>query len=166
MAELWNRVDHLQQDNDRLHAHLKEDRGENARESSHPTPPVKQNRGKEPILPGNSDATMVDELSSTSSPLPDLSPPKNNVEAESRKRPPHRSSHSISSMHRRVRREISREQRQSEQGLENVPTWHRGVTPPLQFMYPTFGAAPAPYMLTSTTIQGLKTCYPPLWIPY
>ena len=32
--------------------------------------------------------------------------------------------------------------------------WHRGVAPPLPFMYPTFGAAPAPHMLTSTTVRG------------
>ena len=76
MAELRNCADHLQQDNDRMHARLEEDRDENTQESNHPTPLVKQNRGKEPILPGNSDATMDDELSSSSSPLPDLSPPR------------------------------------------------------------------------------------------
>ena len=108
MAKLWNRADYLQQENDHLRARLEEDRGENARESNHPAPPVKQNRGKEPILPGNSDAAADDELSSGSSPLPDLSPPKNNVEAELRKRPPRRSSRSVSGMHRQVRREISR----------------------------------------------------------
>ena len=40
MAELRNRADHLQQENDRLRAHLEEDRGENARGSSHPASPV------------------------------------------------------------------------------------------------------------------------------
>ena len=86
--------------------------------------------------------------------LHDLSPPKNNMEAESRKRPPRPSSRSVNSMHRQVQREISREQRQSEQAPENVPTWHRGIAPPLLFMYPTFRAAPAPHMLTSTTVRG------------
>ena len=114
MAELRNRADHLQQENNCLWACLEEDRGENARESSHPASPVKQNISKEPILQGDSDAAVDDELSFGSSPLPDLSPPKNNVEAESRKRPPCRSSRSVSGMHRQVRREISREQRQSE----------------------------------------------------
>ena len=99
MAKLRNRVDHLQQENDRLRARLEEDRGENARGSNHPTPPIKQNRGKEPILPSDSDAATDDELSSSSYLLPDLSPPKNNVEAESRKRPPRRSSRSVSGMH-------------------------------------------------------------------
>ena len=153
IAELRNRADHLQQENNRLGARLEEDRGENARGSNYPTPPVKQNRGKEPILPSYGDATVDDELSYGSSPLPDLSPLKNNVEAESRKRPSCRSSRSVNGMHRRVQREISRERRQSEQAPENVPTWHRGIVPPLPFMYPTFGVAPAPHMLTSTTVR-------------
>ena len=76
MAELQSRVDHLQQENDRLWARLEEDRGENARGSSHPAPPVKQNKGKEPILPGDNDAVADDELSSGSSLLPNLPPPR------------------------------------------------------------------------------------------
>ena len=80
MAELRNCVDRLQQENDHLLAHLEEDRGENARGGSHLAPSVKHNRGKEPILPGDNDAVMDDELSSGSSPLPNLSPLKNNVE--------------------------------------------------------------------------------------
>ena len=79
MTELRNHADHLQQESNRLRARLEEDQGENARGSSHPAPPVKQNKGKEPILPGDSDAAADDELSSGSSPLPNLplpSPPK------------------------------------------------------------------------------------------
>ena len=163
MTELRNRAECLQQKNDSLQARLEEDRGENARRSSHPTPLVKQNRGKEPIMPGDSVATADDELSSGSSPLPDLSPPKNNVETESRKRPRCCSSRSVSTMHRRVRREISREQRQSEQAPENVPTWHRDVAPPLLSMYPTFGVIPARTCLNLPLSGGLKTCYPPRW---
>ena len=49
MAELRNSANHLQQENDRMRARLEEDRGENAQGSSHPSPPVKQNKGKEPI---------------------------------------------------------------------------------------------------------------------
>ena len=109
MAELQSRADYLQQENDRLRARLEEDWGENARGSSHPAPPIKQNKGKEPIRPDDNDAIADDELSSGSSPLPDLPPPKNNVEVESRKRPPWRSSRSVSGMTRRVRREFSRE---------------------------------------------------------
>ena len=89
MVELRNRADHLQQENDRPRARLEEDRGENARGSSHPAPPINQNRGKEPILPSDSDATTDDESSSGSSSIHDLSPTKNNMEAKSRKRPPH-----------------------------------------------------------------------------
>ena len=74
------------------------------------------------------------------------------MEAESRKRSPHHSSRSVSGMHRRVRRETNKNRRQSKQAPENVPTWHRGVEPPLPFMYPTFGDAPALHILTSTTV--------------
>ena len=112
MAKLRNCADHIQQENDHLRACLEEDRGENARASNHPAPPIKQNRGKEPILSGDSEAAADDELSSSSSPLPNLSPVKNSVEAESTKRPSRRSNRSISGMHHRVRKEINREQRQ------------------------------------------------------
>ena len=94
MAELNSRANHLQQKNDRLQACLEGKRIENARGSSHPTPLVRQNKGKEPIRLEDCDAAADDELSSGSSPL--QSPPKNNVEAESRKRPPHCSIRSIS----------------------------------------------------------------------
>ena len=113
-------------------------------------------KGKEPILPNNSDATADDKLSSGSSPLPDLPPLKNNVEAESRKRPSRRSNRFISGMHRRAQKEISKEQQQSEQALENVSTWHRGMAPSFLFVYPTFGATPTPYMLASTIVWGLE----------
>ena len=36
-----------------------------------------------------------------------------------------------------------------------MPTWHRGVTPSLPFMYPTFGATLAPHMPT-TVVRGLE----------
>ena len=111
MAELQSYADHLQQENDRPKAHLEGKRIKNAQGSSHPTPPVKQNKGKKPIRPDDSDAAADDELSSSSSPLPDLPPPKNNVEAESRKRPPRSSSRSVSGMPRRVWREFSKERR-------------------------------------------------------
>ena len=107
-------------------------------------------------MPGNIDAAADDELSSGSSSLPDLPPPKSNVEAESRKRPPRSSSRSISGMHHRVRREFNREERQSEQAPENVPAWHRGVAPSLPFMYLAFRIAPASYMPTSTAVRGLE----------
>ena len=87
MVELQSRADHLQQENDFLRTHLEGERIENARGSSHLAPPVKQNKGKEPIRSEDSDAAADDELSFDSSTLSDLPPPKNNVEVESRKRP-------------------------------------------------------------------------------
>ena len=92
MDEFQSRADHLQQENDHLWGRLEEDRVENAQESSRPAPSVKQNKGKEPILLDDNDAATDNELCFDSSPLLDLPPPKNNVEAESRKRPPSRSS--------------------------------------------------------------------------
>ena len=154
MAELQSLADHMQQENNRLRARLEGEQIENAQGSIHHAPPVKQNKGRELIRPDDSDATTNDELSSGSSPLPDLPPPKNNVEAESRKRPPRRSSRSVNDMPSRVRREFSRERRQSEHALESIPTWQRGATPSLPFEYPTFGDASAPYMLAPTTVRG------------
>ena len=68
------------------------------------------------------------------------------MEAKSRKRPPHRSSRSVNDMPLQVWREFSRERRQSECAPENMPVWLGGVAPSLPFEYPTFGAAPVPYM--------------------
>ena len=115
---------------------------------------MKQNKGKEPIQPDDSDATTNDELSSGSSPLPDLPPLKNNAEDESRKRPPRCSNRYISGMPRQVRREFSRERQQSKQAPKNMPTWHRGVAPSVPFAYLTFGATPAPYMPAPTIVRG------------
>ena len=111
MAELQIPANHLQQENDRLPARLEYERIENAQGSSHPTPPVKQNKGKEPIRLDESYAAVDDELSSGSSLLPDLPPPKNNVEAKSRKRPPRHFSRSVSDMPRWVWRKFSKERR-------------------------------------------------------
>ena len=133
---------------------LIKDRGENARGSNHPAPPIKQNKGKEPILPGDSDAVADDELSFGSSPLPNLPPPKNNVEVESRKRSLRCSSRFVSGMPHPVRREISREWQQSEQAIENMPTRHRVVAPSFLFVYATFKVEPTLYMPASTTVWG------------
>ena len=154
MAELQSRADHLQQEKDHLRASLEGERFENARGGKHPAPLVKQSKGKEPIWPDDRNAAMNDELSSSSSPLLDLSLPKNNVEVESRKRPPRRSNRSINGMPRQIRREFNRERRQSDHAPEDVPTWQRGAAPSLPFGYPTFGATPAPYMPAPTTIRG------------
>ena len=104
MVELHSRVDHMQQENDCVWARLEDEWIENMRGSDHPAPLVKQNKGKELIRPEGSDAVVDDELSFDSSPLSDLTPPKNNAEAESRKRPLRRFSRSVNSMLHRVRR--------------------------------------------------------------
>ena len=158
MAELQSHADHLQQESNLLRTRLEGERIENARGSSHPAPPIKQNKGKAPIQPEDSDAAADDELSSASSHFLVLTPPKNNVEAESRKRPPCRSSRSLSSMPRRVRREFNKERWQSERAPENMPTWLGGAAPSLLFGYPTFGVAPVPYMQLS---KDLRTCCRP-----
>ena len=156
MAELQSCVDHQQQENYCTWVHLEGERIENARGSSHPASPIKQNKGKEPIRLENSDAVADDELSSGSSLLPDLTPPKNNAGAESKKRPPRCSSRSVSGMPLRVRREFSRVRRQSEHAPENIPAWLGGAAPSLPFRYPTFGAALVPYMPEPTTVRGLE----------
>ena len=43
-----------------------------------------------------------------------------------------------------------------EHAPRNIPTWQRGAEPSLLFGYPTFGAAPTPYMLAPTTVRGLE----------
>ena len=97
---------------------------------------------------------MDDELSFGSSPLLDPLLPKNNVEAESRKRPSRRSSRSVSGMPHLVRREFSRERWKMERAPENIPAWLRGMPPPLPFGYPSFGTTPVPFMPVPTTVRG------------
>ena len=147
MAELRDHANRLQQKNDRLCTRLEADRGENTWGHTHPAPPVQLSKGKEPILPGDSDPPTDDELSSGSSLLPNLSPPQNNVEAESRKRLPRRSSRSVSGMRRRTRRKVSRDRQHSELAPENMPARHGSMAPPLPFMYPTFCNTPK-YIIT------------------
>ena len=63
MAELRDRADCLQQENNRLRTRLEADRGENALGDGHPAPPIKQSKGKELVLPDDSDPPTDDELS-------------------------------------------------------------------------------------------------------
>ena len=128
--------------------------GENIRVRTHPALPVQPSKDKEPILPGDSDPLADDELSSGSSPLSDLPPPHNNAEAKSRKRPPRRSSRSVSSMRRRIRREVNRDRRYSELAPENMPARHEGMAPPLSFIYPATRAPPAPHFASFTAVRG------------
>ena len=156
MAELQSRANHLQQEKDRIRTHLEGERIGNARGSSYPASSVKQNKGKEPIRPEDSDAATDDELSSSSSPSPDLPPLKNNVEAESRKRPSRRSSQSVNGMPHRVWREFRRERRQLERALENILAWLGSAAPSLPFGYLAFGVAPVSYMPVPIAVRGLE----------
>ena len=75
MAELQDHATRLQKENDRLRTRLEADRGENIRGRTHPAPPAQPSKGKEPILPGDNDPSVDDELSSGNSLSPDLPPP-------------------------------------------------------------------------------------------
>ena len=97
---------------------------------------------------------MDDELSSCNSSLFDALPPKNNVEAESRKRPSRSSSRSVSGMPRRVRREFSRERRQKKRAPEHIPAWLEGAEPPLPFGYSAFETASIPFIPIPTIVRG------------
>ena len=66
MAELQNHDTRLQQENDRLRTRLEADQDENICRGTHPIPLVQPSKGKEPILPGDSDPPADDELSSYS----------------------------------------------------------------------------------------------------
>ena len=82
------------------------------------------------------------------------SPSPNAAETQSRKRPPHRSSRSISVGRRWVQREASRDRRQSEPTREYVPERLGSVAPPVPSMYPPFRVAPTPHMFFSSPVQG------------
>ena len=100
MAKLREHVNNLQKENEHL----------------------RTNKGIEPALPDHGDPLTDDELSSGSSPLPCHSPPQNNAEAESKKRPPRHSIWTISGTRRQMQREVSRDRPHSELALEHMPT--------------------------------------------
>ena len=120
MAELREHANRLQQENKRLWARLETNGVKNPQGVAQPVPLTQENKGKGPTLPDHSDYLADDELSSDSSPLPRRSPPQNNAEAESRKRPPSQSSRTVSVVCRRMRREASRDRPRSELALEYI----------------------------------------------
>ena len=154
MTELQDHATRLQHENDHLRTRLEADRGENIQGCTHHTPIVQPSKGKEPILLGDSDPPADDELSSYSSPQPNLPPPQNNTEAEFRKRPPRRSSRFVSGMRRRIRREVSKDRRYSELAPENMPVRHRGMASSLPFIYPTTRAPLTPHLVSFTVVRG------------
>ena len=144
----------MQQENEHLRTHLETNRGENSRGPVHPTPLTQPNKGKEPILMGESDPPTDNELSFGSSPLLDRSPPQNNAEAESKKRPPRRFSRSINGAPRRVQREANRDRHHSELAPKHVPVRLRGMAPQFSPMHHPFRAAPFPHLVSFPVVQG------------
>ena len=88
MAELREHANHLQQENERLLARLETNGVENPQGAAQPVPLTRADKGKGSALPDHGDHPTDDEFSSDSSLLPHRSPPQNNAEAESKKRPP------------------------------------------------------------------------------
>ena len=129
---------------------------ENPQVATQPIPLTKADKGKGLALPDHSDHPADGEHSSNSSPLPRRSPPQNNAEAESKKRPSRQSSRAVSVAHHQTRREASRDRPPSELAPKYISSRFGGMAP--QFppeQYP-FGAPPA---LSATF-------YPPVRGPY
>ena len=140
MAELRERADHLQQENDRLRTRLESSRLRNPQGVAQNEPIAWANKGKEPDLPDHSDYQADDELSLDSSPLPRRSSPLSNAEVESRKRPPRQSSRAMSGERRRMRKEDTRDRPRSQLAPEHIATRFGGMAPPfLQARYPPRG---------------------------
>ena len=154
MAELHKQANRLREENERLRTQLEADRAEQSREPPRPFPPSRLGKGKEVTAPDDIDLLTDDELSSGSSPLPRRSPSPNAAEAQSRKRPPRRSSRFISLARHQVRREPSRDQQPPTPAHQYVPDRAKGFPPPVPSMYPPFEASPAPQMIFSSAIRG------------
>ena len=154
MAELHEQANRLREENERLRTQLEAGRARQSREPPCPFPPSRPGKGKEVTAPDDVDLPADNELSSGSSPLPRCSPSPNAAEAHLRKRPPRRSSRSISVARRRVRREPNRDQRPPSPAHQYVPDRAGGLPPPMPSMYPPYGAAPAPQMIVPSAVQG------------
>ena len=100
---------------------------------------------------GESDPPADDELSSGSSSHLARSPPQNNAEAESKKRPPLRS---ISGVRCRVRKEASRDRPYSELAPEYMPIRPGGMAPQFSPVHHPFGVASAPHLVSFPVIRG------------
>ena len=129
MAELREHANCLQQENEHLRGRLETSGVENPQGAAQPVPLTRADKGKGPALPNHSDHPVDDELSSDSSPLPRHSPPYNNAEAESKKRPPRQSSWAVSVACRRTRREASRDRPRSELSPKYISAQFGGMAP-------------------------------------
>ena len=154
MVELREHVNRLQQENEHLRTRLETNRAQNSLAAAHPMPQTQPNKGKEPALPDHSDPLADDELSFGSSTLPHHSPPQNNAEAESRKRPLRRSSRSVSGAHRGVRREARRHRHHSKLALEYMHARLGGMASQFLPAQHPFGEPPVQHMASFTAIQG------------
>ena len=103
---------------------------------------------------GESDPPTDDKLSSGSSPLLERSPPQNNAEAESKKRPSRADPADSSLARRRVRRGASRDRRHSELAPEYVPVRIRGIAPQFPSKHHPFGAASVPHLVSFSIVRG------------
>ena len=142
VAELREQANRLREENERLRTQLEADRAKQSREPPCPFSPSRPGKGKEAAVPDDIDLPY--ELSSGSSPLPRRSPSPNAAEDHSRKRPPRRSSRSVSVARRRMRREPSRDQQPPTPAHQYVPDRTGDLPRPISTMNPPFGAAPAP----------------------
>ena len=129
MVKLREHANRLQQENKRLRTRLETNRAENPQGATQHVPLTQPNKGKEPALLDHSDSPADDELSSDSSPFPHLSPPQNNAEAESRKRPPLLSSWAISGTSHRMRKEASKNIPHSKLTPKHISTRFGGMAP-------------------------------------
>ena len=154
MVELHEQANWLLEENERLRTQLEAGRAGQSREPPLPFPPPRPGKGKEVVAPDDVDLPTDDELSSGSSPLPRCSLSPNAAEAHSRKRPPRRSSRSISVTRRRVRREPSRDQRLPTPTHQYVPDRAGGLPPPMPSMYPPYGAAPTQQVIVPSVVRG------------
>ena len=141
MVELREHANRLQQENELLRARLETNEVENPQGAAQPVPLPRADKGKGPALPDYSDHPADEELSSNSSPLPRRSPPQNNVEAESRKRPPRQSSRPISVAHRQMQRKASRDRPRLELAPEYISTRFGGMAPQFPPKQPARGTS-------------------------
>ena len=151
MAELHEQANRLREENEHLRTQLEAGRAGQSREPPCPFPPSRLGKGKEVAAPDYVDLPTDDELSSGSCPLPRCSPSSNAMEAHSRKRPPLRSSRSISVARRR---EPNRDRRPPTPAHQYVPDRVGGLLPPAPSMYPPFEVAPAPQIFVPSAVRG------------
>ena len=154
MAELREHANHLQQENECLRAHLETNGVENPQGATQPVPLTRADKAKRPALPNHSDQPVDDEFSSNGSPLPHRSPPQNNVEAESRKRPPGQSSRANSGARRRMRREASRDRPRSELASEHIYARFGDMAPQFLPEQHPFEAPPALHAMFYPLVRG------------